>query len=293
LPSTTPVETAVGQSTSTVLPYPLATSNPTIDTPYPVPNSTLPSTPVSTFIPPPSPSPIPPNIISKVQLICTPQSDFAKCTDHTLKVEFEYPAIWGNIEAVLRTGDTGYAYSYTFDALSVEQASVILAGGRSKDFSEGRGGMITDFKGFGDNSSQTRCASVREFIPICHEIKLNVVLLLDFPEARSICDPVPGTLYSPIAILDINLPTNPVINGFRFVSPFLSGHSLEKLNADLRETLGYALETGPTSCDDSSRAEFDRRINDLIEKIMAGTVDQGTSDNIATIEHIAQSIIFQ
>jgi len=296
--SPTVVETAALLFTVTAHPYPIATSASAIGTPYPGAISTVQPAPTSpplpTLTPLPPPSPIPPNIISRVKLNCTPQATFAKCSDDTLKTVFEYPAVWGEIEAILRTGgDTGYAYSYAFSALSSEQASLIQAGGRSKDFAEGRGGMVTDFLGYGDSSSQSRCASMKDFIPICEEIKSNVVLFMDFPEAKHICDPSPGVLYSPIAIIEINLPDNPTINGFRFVSPFLSESMAEELNAGVRDILGYAPDTGPTKCGSSSQTEFDGRVKELVEGIRANSVDSDTSENINTFKHIAESVMFQ
>jgi hypothetical protein len=208
-------------------------------------------------------------------------------------IEFEYPAIWGEIEAILRTGDTGFAYDYTISALSPEQAPLILAGGRSRDFTEGRGGMITDFMGFGDGLSQNRCASARDLIPICEEIQPNVVLLMDFPKAKHICDPTPGVLYSPIAIIEINLPDNAWINGFRFVSPFLSELLAGDLRADMRDVLGFTPDSGSTRCDSASQTEFDSRVRGLIEGIEAKSVDSGTNENINTFRHIAESVTFQ
>jgi len=295
----TPTETVTVLATSTTLPYPMIASDSVLGSPYPypAPNSTRQSAPTNspllTFTPLPPPSPIPPNIISRAKLNCTSQTDFAKCSDNTLHIEFDYPAVWGEIEAVLRTGDTGYAYDYTFSALTAEQASGILAGGRSQDFTEGRGGMITDFFGYSDSSSQSICASTKDFAAICEEVKPNVVLLMHFPEARYICDSAPGTLYSPIAIIEINLPGNPTINGFRFVAPFLSEQAAEKLNTDMRDILGYAPDAYPTLCGDASRVNFDNMINELVEGIKVGSVDSGTSENIARFEHIAQSVIFR
>jgi hypothetical protein len=69
--------------------------------------------------------------------------------DETLDIEFEYPIAWGAIEVDLRAGGyTGYAYDYFFSGTTPAQVGLLAAGGRSKDFSEGRGGMPTDFSGY-------------------------------------------------------------------------------------------------------------------------------------------------
>ena len=291
-----PIETA-DSAGATAYPGPnlAATSVPAVNTAYPGPtNSSQPTPtnlPLNSSTPYPTPSAIPLNIISQVVLNCTPQDGFAECYDETLRIEFEYPIDWDEIEATLRTGDTGYAYDYAFSSISPEMAFLLMAGGRSEDFTEGRGGILTDFNGY-DDLSQGGCASIREDYPICEEIQPNVVLFMKFPEAKNICDLVPGVLFSPLAIVEINLPANPTINGFRFISPFLSPLLVEALNTDIRDILGYTPETGATTCDSASQVEFDGRIAELVKNIKANMVDSDTTENVDSIRHIAESILF-
>jgi hypothetical protein len=179
-----------------------------------------------------------------------------------------------------------------FSDVSSEQGFITTAGGRSADFTEGRGGRLTVVRGYGDDLTQGGCAAISEDYPICEEVQPNVVLFMMFPEAKSICDLAPSVLFSPLAIVEINLPTNPTINGFRFISPFLSQNLAEELNAVMRDTLGYALETGATKCDSASQAAFDGRIAELVERIKANLVDRDTNENIDSIRHIAESILF-
>ncbi len=124
-------------------------------------------TPTSTHVPtltltaipttPPEPAIPQPCLISKGILSCTPIGTFARCVDDVLDIEFEYPSIWGEIEAELRTGGySGYAYDYYFDGKTIAETEPLVAGGRSVDFSEGRGAMPTDFAGYGDAGLQIK-----------------------------------------------------------------------------------------------------------------------------------------
>ncbi|HEY5732067.1 MAG TPA: hypothetical protein VIS72_18630 [Anaerolineales bacterium] len=71
---------------------------------------------------------------------------FTNCVDDVLNIEFEYPTLWGEIEAELRTGGyTGYAYFYYFRGKMPDETELLVAGGRSRDFSEERGWMPIDF----------------------------------------------------------------------------------------------------------------------------------------------------
>jgi hypothetical protein len=281
-------------------PYPVETLPQLFNTPYPEPVNTRQSPPTtfplptSTRIVPPSPVPLVPTIISDVRLECLHQNTFAKCSDDTLGIEFEYPVSWGAIEAVLRTSifGTGYAYEYYFIGTSSEILSAIKAGGRSKDFGEARGGMFTDFRGYGDESYQNRYDNIKA--PICRGIQPNVILTMNFPQARYICDSGPGSISTPRALIEINLPENPLINGFVFISPFLSAQLTEKLNEDKLDILGYSPRTTvATKCDSASRAEFDNKINELIENIKVGSVDTDTNNNIQQLEYVAVSVIFR
>jgi hypothetical protein len=47
-----------------------------------------------------------------------------------------------------------------------------------------------------------------------------------------------------------------------------------------------------TKCDSASQAEFDSKINELVENIRNGSVDNDTNNNIQQLEYIAASVIF-
>jgi hypothetical protein len=283
-----------------VLPYPYPVSTVlAFNTPYPAPVTTLPPTvtarPKSTNTPfvPPSPIPIVRTVISRERLACTHQKNFAQCSDDTLGVDFEYPRWWGGIEAVLRTGDTGFAYEYHFIGTSSDHLFPIKAGGRSTDFGEARGGMLTDFRGYGDEPFQEICDRIARFAPICREIQPNVMLTMSFPQSQYVCDPGPNTFSKPLAFIKVSMPENPLINGFVFISPFLSKQQQEFLNENLNDILGYSRETlVPTKCDEASRVEFDTKVNELIENIETGKVDTETIENIQQLEYVAASVTF-
>ncbi len=287
-------------TTFPVLPYPYpAPTYPTYHSPYPAPVATLPPTftaiplPSNTPFVPPSPIPIVRTVISRERLACTQQNNFAKCSDDTLGVDFEYPVWWGEIEAMLRTGDTGYAYEFYFVGTSSEHLFPIKAGGRSTDFGEARGGMLTDFRGYGNESFQDICDSIASFAPICKEIQPKVMLTMRFPKARYICDPGPGSFSNPLAFIEISMPENPLINGFVFISTFLSKQQQELLNDNMHDILGYSREAlVPTKCDEANRVEFENQINELIENIRTGTLDAETIENIRQLEYLATSVTF-
>ena len=79
-------------------------------------------------------------IISDVNLRCNQQGAFAKCRDEILNIEFDHPITWGEIEAVLRTGDyTGYAYDYFFGGRTIAELRPSWLEG-DRDFTVGRTG---------------------------------------------------------------------------------------------------------------------------------------------------------
>jgi hypothetical protein len=270
--------------TADAYPYPAATSIPQTATAYPEPDAIAP------------PAPVQPLIISQTVLNCAAQNNRVRCYDETLQIEFERPPVWGEIEAVLREGgDAGYAYEYRFTSQTVASEFPLMAGGRSKDFTEGRGGIFTDFRDYGDNySSQNRCHDVQAYRPICEEIQTNVVLLMGFPDAHSICEMFPGGIFTPIIFIEINLPANATINGFVFVTHFLSDMEMNALVADMRDILGYDLATGDAAiCGDADQEAFDRRMVELVQRIENGQIDDQTKENIAQLREMAESITFR
>ena len=78
---------------------------------------------------------------------CQESAEQVQCRDEILGIEFAYPLPWGSIEAELRPGGySGTIYTYHFNPTGDLYP---YAGGLSADFSEGRGGWYTDFRGYG------------------------------------------------------------------------------------------------------------------------------------------------
>lgn len=237
-----------------------------------------------------------PELISKGKLTCSSLGTFTKCVDGILNIKFEYPTIWGEIEAELRTGGyTGYAYDYYFGEKTIAETEPLVAGGRSIDFSEGRGGMSTDFAGYGDAGLQIKegCdASWQDLFPICQKIGTDVTWMIRFPNAKYICENSPGFYTTPVFRIEVNLPNNSTINGFVFEAPFLSEHFFNQVKNDLYPLLGLGSDMAPTKCGEVNQQAFDAQIISFIEKINANTTDDETQRTLDELIHLATSIRF-
>jgi hypothetical protein len=229
-------------------------------------------------------------LISKRELNCSSLGTFTKCSGDVLSIEFEYPTIWGKIEAVLRTGGyTGYAYDYYFGEKTIAETEPLVAGGRSIDFSEGRGGMSTDFAGFGDSGLQTNYCAWHDLFPICQRINPDVVWMIRFPNANYICENAQFDT-TPIFRVEVNLPNNPTVNGFVFQAPFLSEKLTGQLNSNLYPLLGLDSQMIPAKCDMASRDAFDTAVSTYVEKIQNNSLDAETLNNLVVLIHLAKSI---
>ena len=268
--STLPVASNTPVSTSTFTPSPTATSEPLIHQP---------------------------ELISERKLNCSALGDFAKCIDNVLNIEFEHPAAWGEIEAVLRTGGySGYAYDYFFGGETIAETEPLVAGGRSRDFSEGRGGMSIDFAGYGDTGMQVKEScdpNWQDLFPICHEVASDVTWMIRFPSARYICESAPGFYTTPMFRIEVNLPNNPTIHGFVFEAPFFSEQFSNEVESDLYPLLGLDSDIVPHKCSAVDRQAFDAQRSFMIEKITTKKVDSETQRKLEELIHLATSIQFR
>ncbi|MGC1376404.1 MAG: hypothetical protein WA821_09280, partial [Anaerolineales bacterium] len=187
----------------------------------------------------------PPRATSDGKLTCAPVSKSTdRCVDEVLQVVFEYPAAWGAITAHLRkSAMTGYAYDYTLNGKSISDSAPFMAGGRSKDFTEGRGGMPTDFAGYGQGGLQVPAGCDSDWhksFALCKAVGPNVAWMIDLPSAASLCANAggPGFSLTPIFRIEINLPKNPSINGFVFQAPFISAQFADRLKSVLYPLIG-------------------------------------------------------
>jgi hypothetical protein len=216
-----------------------------------------------------------------------------RCDDPVLAMSFEQPAAWGPMTASLRNSiaGTGLAYDYLYEDLP----GVILAGGRSADFTEGRGGMLTDFAGsgplgLGGLSPEAWCD--RLTAAICTVVQSNVVLAFRFVAAEPLCNlPDPSPFEHPLAFVWVLLPDNPQINGFVFAAPFLSDEAAEHVLELRREILGWSPETYHTRCAPDQQAAFDEALGLYLADLDAGQVDAETLENVAALRHLAESVV--
>ena len=216
--------------------------------------------------------------------VCNQGGMMQTCVDDLLQIQFKVPNTWGEIEGVLRKGDTGKKYFYQFsgnDRLS--------SGGLSRDFSEGRDRFFTDFWGFFGLDHDGICRLYVD-VPICEEIKPDVYLFYLFPDARYVCDPGPGSVGYPLIILAIDLPHNETINGFVFVDELLAGETKAELKGAFVKLLGPGELPDNRGCNEAGMAAFDARVESLIERIQHSDVDRDTLNVIDMWHRVARSI---
>jgi hypothetical protein len=268
-----------------------------IPTETPIPPLTFtPISPIRTITPTPTPHPLhQPELISSEKLECSSLGAFTKCIDDVLAIEFEYPTAWGEIEAELRTGGySGYAYDYYFGGKTIAESEPLVAGGRSKDFSEGRGGVSTDFAGYGDKGLQFKkgaCDSNwKDSFPICQTVTNDVAWMIQFPNARYICNSAPGFYTKPVFRIEINLPNNPTINGFIFEAPSFSEQFSNEVKNDLYPLLGLGLDMVPTKCSEADQKAFDAKLKILLENISTKAIDGETQRKLDELMHLVNSI---
>ncbi|MCL7453404.1 MAG: hypothetical protein M8467_10195 [Anaerolineae bacterium] len=239
-----------------------------------------------------------PAVPSEGMLDCVPAGTFSHCVDDVLGIEFEVPASWGPIETSLRPGlDAGFAYDYYFDGKAHAETEPLVAGGRSVDFSEGRGAMPTDFGGYEHAGWQrtSACAGsgdwFRNSYPVCQQVNENVAWMIRFPNASVLCEDVLGNWQTmPVFRIEINLPDKPTINGFIFEAPFFSEQFAGRLQNALYPLLGARLDWRASKCDEASREAFDAQLMALIETITNRTADAETLENVDELVYLAESI---
>jgi hypothetical protein len=287
----------------TVLPPPQYTSEP-----YPGPfqfqpeETTMPPYPMATgsheVQPTPTPLASPPfadtRVLSSEELLCEQGSEFSTCFDEYLNVRFEPATEWGVVTATLRRGDTGLLYRYDFGQTYDDGGkSHPQAGGISADFSEGRGGTLTDFQGFIDPERDPCDYFLRE--SLCREIQPGVYSYLYFPNWRDTCDQGPIGLSLPLAIIAIDLPGRLQIKGLAFVYLFGSQTLNEEYAALESWLLGELSEKGFDRCveGDELIEEYSRLADELRSNVINDEIDLETKDNLWKFRHLANSIEIQ
>lgn len=101
------------------------------------------------------------NNIKSIWDVSVDTSSWKTFSNSDLGFSFSYPSEWGEVKEEIgdvktdRTGDAGKTYSLTFSNINYEYYdgildNLVLGVGQSKDYTAGRGGMDTDFKGYSD-----------------------------------------------------------------------------------------------------------------------------------------------
>jgi hypothetical protein len=163
----------------------------------------------------------------------------------------------------------------------------LQTGGLSVDYCEPRDGGLTTFRGFKLFGKEKRPVDgCRDFFvgTDCRFVQEFVVLAIGYPESNTICEPAPGTLPIPLVFVAVDLPLERPIQGFVFVSEFLSVKMLDWLF----EPIGglYHNQCG----NEQAKQEFDRRVAELRARVQAGEMDEETAYKMQQLEALAHSI---
>lgn len=297
MPSQTPIPELPTLATS---PSPQAEPTPSV-TPMPSQTPTTPTVATS-----PSPQPMTPAAMPWAKLPGESAGRFVSCTDEVLGIEFEYPATWGEVGTHLGAGNTGYSYYYFFSNFYPPPATRLeypMAGGRSRDYTAGRGGSLLGFRGFedgtypdGDGCARLRSTNRRDLWPICREIRPGLVWAIEFQYASHFCGEIPGNLlpvasYQPVVVILLDLPSNSTINGFVFEAPFLSQDLSKQLDSELLPLLMLG-DIREQCIHTADLEEFNRRVQAFVERVRARSLDAETLQNLDDLMHLATSISF-
>lgn len=160
----------------------------------------------------------------------------------------------------------------------------LMAGGISEDFSEGRGGWYTDFRGFSTSGVGQVCDDY--MATYCQQVKPNVLLMLTAPPVRFVCEPGPGTMSTaPKVAVAIDLPKSRPVHGIIFLSDFLSEEQL----AQLYEIVGFNGIIG-ADCSAENQAAYTELMQQHIDEILNGTSDAESQHNYRAMLALAGSI---
>ena len=217
---------------------------------------------------------------------CIPGSTYTHCHDKVLAISYDYPSAWGEIGArYFNGGYAGHGYQYDFG----QPDAMVWAGGRSRDFSEGRGGFYTDFRGYepGPLAAQAFCQTYRALV--CREVAPGVVLLMSIPLSAFVCSTDDGFVDAPIGIVAINLPQHATITGFAFAQRFVAAPVWAQLSG-LLDIDGP--DRGARCRAAAAQQQYDAQVQSLLAALQSGTADSVTQRNYNQLLRLAQSIHF-
>lgn len=213
---------------------------------------------------------------------CTPDGDVQSCYDELLDMHFSYPAWMGQIQyTVLRQGSySGYFYEYIFENYNLHMDNASYAGGRSRDFSEGRGPYYTDQSGFNGQSAESLCEAWAAVI--CQELSPGAIAIGILPQAEWLCGD--HMMFRPIprGILILDLPEHPLINGFAVSFSLLSP---EAAAAFYEEWYSDGMR-----CQEETKSKLALAMDQLRQDLLAGTADPEIQLRYDTLIELAHSI---
>ncbi len=271
--------TVVSAATSP-LPTPYLTlqaTAPPILFPSPTPVYTRSLLPTLTPSPTSTPTPGPTSVPVEPFVYCTLQGNFYRCEDRLLQMRFEYPVFMGEIErTALRLGSyAGVLYEYYMGEIYTGPGM----GGRSADFSEGRGSMYTDQKGFDTRTAQEFCEAQRA--ELCQEVREGVLLMGFFPQASWYCSDAMFFTTTPRIIIAVDMPNHPLIKGFGMTDSLFPPNMAAEWEAARR---------GEHYCTPEGRAEHTQEMEALRQDLPAGTADPEVQARYDAMMRLAESI---
>ena len=188
-----------------------------------------------------------PKLISKWNLKCSSLDKFTQCVDDVLNIEFTYPANWGEIEGVLRTGGySGYAYDYYFDGKSISETEPLVGRWKKQRFFQKVGvacpRILPGMEIKACNYKKSCDPILKDLFPYCQKVSSNVTWMIRIPNSQYICESAPGFYTTPVFRIEIDLPENRMINGFVFEAPFFSEKFSNEIENELYPLLGLDLD---------------------------------------------------
>jgi hypothetical protein len=128
----------------------------------------------------------------------------------------------------------------------------------------------------------------QSYADVCKAIQEKVVMELDFPSGEEICMPGPGSLYRPVGLVRIDLPDNPYINGFVFVSKLISNEVAQRLDM----LLFFDPENWETQCSQENISAYDEEVQKILAEMITGSLDEESTQHFNNLLHLANSVEF-
>lgn len=212
---------------------------------------------------------------------CDRQGSLLVCSDYVIDIQFSYPSRWGMLISDLFSHDNdGSQYSYRFDGNGMS------GNGKSPDYHHA---TEASFSTMFACSKPNHCCEkeIYQNGNDCRQINDNKFIATVYPEIQSICEPIGGTVFSPLMVVGINLPPGHPVSEMVFYSRFLS----TKATDQLFEPLGGVYMDQSKCNDPAARDEFTRRVEVLAQKVNEGSLDEESRYLIKGIQDFANSIV--